>query len=83
MPSVSGGTIISSEITCGRNSAGTVTSKCRMYNFGIEVRTLVNKDQSAGSYEVKFDANRLSGREYFYKVQAGEFVQSKKMLLTK
>jgi len=48
-----------------------------------EVKTLVNQEQSAGSYEVKFDANGLPGGEYFYQVRTGEFVQSKKILLIK
>jgi len=58
--------------------------KISVYNIlGVEVRTLVNEEQSVGSYEVKLDANGLSSGVYFYKIQAGEFVQSKKMLLTK
>ena len=58
--------------------------KLSIYNvLGIEVRTLVNEEKSVGNYEVKFDANELSSGIYFYKMQAGEFMQSKKMLLTK
>ncbi len=55
-----------------------------VYNIcGIEVGTLVNQEQSTGSYEVKFDAHGLPGGEYFYRVHIGEFVESKKMLLIK
>jgi len=58
--------------------------KITVYNIlGIEVITLVNEEQPAGSYDVKLDANGLSSGVYFYKIQAGEFMQSKKMLFTK
>jgi len=49
--------------------------------LGNEVATLVNEDKTAGSYEVKFDAAGLSSGIYFYKLQAGSLVDSKKMIL--
>ena len=56
----------------------------KIYNsLGQEVRTLVRREQNAGSYEVKFDASNLTSGIYFYKLTAGEFVQSKKMILLK
>ncbi len=51
--------------------------------LGNEVATLVNEEKSAGSYEVKFNASQLSSGVYFYKLQAGSFVQTKKMVLLK
>ena len=51
--------------------------------LGNEVATLVNEFRNAGSYEVDFDASKLSSGVYFYKLQAGDFVQTKKMLLMK
>lgn len=51
--------------------------------LGNEVETLVNEEQSAGSYEVDFDASGLSSGMYFYKIQAGSFTETKKMLLLK
>ncbi|MFZ5948282.1 MAG: VPS10 domain-containing protein [Stygiobacter sp.] len=51
--------------------------------LGKEVATLVNERQSAGNYEVKFDGSNLSSGVYFYKLQAGEFSQTKKLLLMK
>ncbi|MBK6504344.1 MAG: endonuclease/exonuclease/phosphatase family protein [Ignavibacteria bacterium] len=49
--------------------------------LGREVAELVNAKQNAGRYEISFDANNLSGGIYFYKLQAGESVQIKKMVL--
>jgi len=51
--------------------------------LGREVSTLVNEIQSAGSYKVNFNASNLSSGIYFYKFQAGEFTQTKKMILVK
>jgi photosystem II stability/assembly factor-like uncharacterized protein len=51
--------------------------------LGREVATLVNEHKAAGSYEARFDAGKLASGIYFYKLQAGSFVQAKKMLLVK
>jgi phosphatidylserine/phosphatidylglycerophosphate/cardiolipin synthase-like enzyme len=51
--------------------------------LGREVATLVNKEQSAGSYSVTFDASSLTSGMYFYKLQYGSSVQTKKMMLLK
>ena len=51
--------------------------------LGNEVATLVNEYRNAGSYEVDFNASALSSGVYFYKLQAGDFVQTKKMMLVK
>ena len=51
--------------------------------LGNEVSTLVNEEKPAGSYEVKFDAAGLSSGIYFYKLQAGSLVETKKMILMK
>ncbi len=56
--------------------------------LGSEVATLVNEEKPAGKYEVIFnvethrDASLASG-VYFYRLQAGSFIQTKKMLLVK
>jgi len=55
-----------------------------VYNVtGQEVKTLVNENQPAGNYSVLFDANKLPSGIYFYKLKAGEFTQTKKMILAK
>jgi hypothetical protein len=51
--------------------------------LGREIATLVNKQQKPGNYEVEFDATELTSGIYFYRMRAGEFVQTKKMLLMK
>jgi len=49
--------------------------------LGNEVATLVNEYRNAGNYEVNFNASGLSSGVYFYKLQAGSFVETKKMIL--
>ena len=51
--------------------------------LGNEVATLVNEEKSTGSYEVNFNAKGLSSGIYFYTINAGSFVETKKMLLMK
>lgn len=63
---------------------GMLNVKIRVFDIlGCEVATLVNKEQSAGNYEVKFDISGLTSGIYFYKITSGEFSDSKKMLLVK
>jgi hypothetical protein len=49
--------------------------------LGREVDVLVHKVQSPGNYKVKFDATQLDSGVYYYRIVAGDFVQTKKMLL--
>ncbi len=49
--------------------------------LGNEVAVLVNESKQAGSYEVNFDASCLSSGVYFYKLDAGNFVKTRKMIL--
>ena len=51
--------------------------------LGKEVTTLVNQQQQPGNYEAEFNAGSLASGIYFYKMQAGSFFQTKKMLLLK
>ena len=51
--------------------------------LGREVTTLVNGYKKPGNYEVLFDASEVVSGVYFYKLQIGEFFQTKKMLLLK
>lgn len=51
--------------------------------LGNEVATLVNETKTPGSYEGKFNADKLSSGIYFYKLEAGDFSESKRMVLIK
>jgi hypothetical protein len=51
--------------------------------LGNEAALLVSEEQSAGTYEVEFNASQFSSGIYFYKLQAGSFVETKKMILMK
>jgi len=51
--------------------------------LGREASVLVNDRRDAGVHEVKFDASLLSSGVYFCRMQAGDFVQSKKLMLVK
>ncbi len=49
--------------------------------LGNEIATLVNKEQSPGEYEINFNAAELSTGVYFYQLKAGNFTDTKKMIL--
>jgi len=61
-----------------------IQTKLIVYDIlGREVKTLVNEIKSPGTYEVKFDASGLSSGIYFYTLQSGTFIQTRKMTLMK
>jgi hypothetical protein len=47
------------------------------------VAVLVNERKDAGVHEAKFDGSGLSSGVYFYRIEAGSFVQTRKLLLTR
>ena len=49
--------------------------------LGKEISTLVNEEKEVGVYSVNFDATGLSSGMYLYRLQAGNFVETKKMIL--
>lgn len=62
--------------------AGLVSLK--VYDLlGREVASLVDEIKPAGSYEVKFDASELSSGVYFYRLQSGDFISARKLILIK
>ena len=65
------------------SSAGQV--KLTVFNTrGQNVRTLLDRRQSAGAYSLTFDASNLASGVYFYRINiAGEFSQINKMILLK
>ena len=56
----------------------------RVYNIlGNKVATLVNEEKPAGIYIVEFDASSLPSGIYFYHLQTGSFISTKKLILMK
>ncbi|NNL22462.1 MAG: T9SS type A sorting domain-containing protein, partial [Ignavibacteriaceae bacterium] len=51
--------------------------------LGNEVATLVNEEKPAGNYVINFSAEKNPSGIYFYTLAAGEFNQTKKMILMK
>ncbi len=51
--------------------------------LGKEIITLVNERKEAGTYNIQFDASKLSSGVYIYSIQAGDFLESRKMILMK
>jgi len=51
--------------------------------LGSEIMTLLSEEKPIGSYEIEFNATALPSGIYFYKIQAGNFVETKKMVLMK
>ncbi len=70
------------EIQYSIPKSGIVTLK--VYNLlGQEVMTLVNQQQTTGSYKVNFNASNLASGIYMYRLQSGNFTITKKMTLLK
>lgn len=58
--------------------------RLEVYNIlGQKVETLVDRELSQGYHEVDFNASRLASGVYFYTIQAGDYVNVKKMMLIK
>jgi len=58
--------------------------KIKIYDvLGREVKTLVNEFKQAGTYEIQFNASSLASGIYLYRIESGNFVQTKKMILLK
>jgi hypothetical protein len=51
--------------------------------LGNEIVTLFNEEKQAGNYEITWYASSLPSGIYFYRLQAGDFIQTKKMILLK
>ena len=55
-----------------------------VYNIlGQRVAELVNEEKDAGSYEIQFDASGLASGVYLYRLEAGSFVQTRKLVVVK
>jgi hypothetical protein len=49
--------------------------------LGREVAVLVDEQKGPGSYQVEFDGGKLSSGVYVYRLTAGNYVESKRMML--
>lgn len=69
-------------VETGHASSLQVTLK--VYDIlGKEIAMLVNEEKTAGNFEVIFNGNRFSSGIYFYRLQAGGYSQTRKMILLK
>jgi hypothetical protein len=61
-----------------------VLSSIIIFNaLGQEITTLINQQLSPGTYEVEWNASNYPSGLYFYKLTAGDFTETKKMILIK
>jgi len=51
--------------------------------LGREIKTLVNEIKPAGTYKIEFDGSNFASGVYFYRLEAGDFIQTKRMVLIK
>ena len=51
--------------------------------LGREIETLVNEERPGGTYKIQFNGSDLSSGIYYYRMQAGSFVETKKLILLK
>ena len=51
--------------------------------LGNEIETLVKGEKPPGTYEIIWNADKLTSGIYFYQLKAGDFVETKKMILLK
>ncbi len=67
----------------GGNKGGFLVT-LKVYDvLGREVKTLVNKQQTPGTYQITFDGSSLSSGVYYYRLEAGSFVKTRGMVLVK
>lgn len=66
------------------SSVKSSNAKVTIYDaLGREINTLVNEKLNPGTYEVEWGANNYTSGVYFYKLESGEYIQTKKMVLIK
>ena len=51
--------------------------------LGNDVATLVNEEKPVGNHQIEFNAANLPSGIYFYRLQAGDYIETKKMVLMK
>jgi photosystem II stability/assembly factor-like uncharacterized protein len=66
-----------------RRGVGGMTTLKIFDMLGREVTTLVNEQLAPGTYEVTFDGSNIASGIYYYKLKAGDYIETKKMLIIK
>jgi len=67
-----------------RQAQSDIIISIKVYDvLGKEIATLVNEEKTAGEYEVEFDGTGLPSGIYFYRIKAGSYINTKKMVLLK
>ncbi len=75
---------VSSEAQISYNLGVTCPVSLKLYNtLGEEVATMVNHTQGSGEQSVTFDASNIPDGLYYYKLQAGDFVATRMMVVSK
>ena len=70
--------------TIGYTLKENIQVKLTLLNIlGEELSVLVNEEQNRGYHKVDFNGSKLSSGVYFYRLQAGDFIQTRKMILLK
>ena len=58
--------------------------RLKVYNvLGEEIATLLNEELNVGTYTTQWNASGMASGVYFYRLQTGDFVDTKKLLLLK
>jgi hypothetical protein len=75
-------TVIRYSIPVGAIHESPLHVTLKVYNvLGQEIATLVNKELKPGSYEASWEAGGMASGVYFYRLQAGSFVETRKLVL--
>jgi hypothetical protein len=78
--------VVSGQSPAPRGSAGSAVSSVRLAVYdllGREVAVLVDEEKEPGNYTVQFDARGLASGVYLYRIEAGSFVETRRMTLVK
>jgi hypothetical protein len=71
-------------VTINFTIPSTVDIKLKIYDAtGKEIAKLINRKMVAGSYSIQWDGNGFASGQYFYRIQAENFIQTKRMILLK